>query len=69
MCPAPRPPINGSAPSSSWLPTNRGITKRGVLVVVQEADVTREALHNVTLEGRRWREYILVMEVALDAAN
>jgi hypothetical protein len=37
--------------------------------VVQEADVTREALHDVTQEKRQLREYILVARAAFDAAN
>jgi len=41
----------------------------GVLVVVQEANLTHEALRNVTQEERRLREYILVARAALDATN
>jgi uncharacterized coiled-coil DUF342 family protein len=37
--------------------------------VVQEADVTREALRDVTQEERRLRECISVMRAALDAMN
>jgi hypothetical protein len=37
--------------------------------MVQEADVTCEALRNVTQEERRLREYISVTRVAIDAAN
>lgn len=38
-------------------------------VVVLIADVTREALHDVTQEERRLREYTSVTEAALDAMN
>jgi hypothetical protein len=37
--------------------------------VVQEADVTREALHDVTQEERQLREYISVTRAALDTTN
>ena len=37
--------------------------------MVQEADVTHEALHDVTWEERRLREYISITKAALDAAN
>ena len=37
--------------------------------MVQEADVTREALCDVTLEERQLREYISVMRATLDATN
>ena len=40
-----------------------------MLAIVQEADVTREALRNLTQEERRLREYISVARVALDTAN
>jgi hypothetical protein len=36
---------------------------------VREADVTCEALHNVSQEERRLREYISVVKAALDVAN
>jgi hypothetical protein len=36
---------------------------------VQEADVTREALHDVSREERQLREYISIVEAALDAMN
>jgi hypothetical protein len=41
----------------------------GVLAVVQEADVTREALRDVTQEERQLREYISVAQAALDTVN
>jgi hypothetical protein len=37
--------------------------------VVQEADVTREALRDVTQEERKLREYISVTQAVLDTAN
>jgi hypothetical protein len=37
--------------------------------MVQEADVTHEALHDVTQEKRRLREYISVARATLDVAN
>ena len=40
-----------------------------MLAVVQEADVTREALHDMNREARWLREYISAAEVALDATN
>ena len=67
--PVPRPPIGGGAPSSSQLPSGRGCDRGGVLVVVQEADVTHDALHDVTREERRLREYISVAKATLDAMN
>ena len=38
------------------------VTVRSVLAVVQEADVTREALHDMSREARRLREYILATD-------
>ena len=40
-----------------------------MLDIVQEANVTREALRDVTHEERRLREYISVARAALDATN
>jgi predicted nucleic acid-binding Zn-ribbon protein len=37
--------------------------------MVQEADMTRESLRDVTQEERRQREYISITRAALDAAN
>lgn len=37
--------------------------------MVQEADVTRKALCDVTQEERRLREYVSVARVAFDATN
>ena len=37
--------------------------------MVQRADMTRVALYNVTREGRRLREYILVAKAAFDATD
>ena len=37
--------------------------------MVQEADVMREALHDVTQEGRQLREYISVAKAASDATS
>ena len=67
--PAPRPPLDRDAPSSSQLPSRRGGDEGGMLAVVQEADVTCEALCDVTQEERRLREYILVARAALDITN
>ena len=67
--PAPKPPLDGDAPLSSQLPSGRGCDGGGVLVVVQEADVTHDALHDVTREERRLREYMSVAEATLDAMN
>ena len=37
--------------------------------MVQEADMTLEALHDVTQEERQLREYTSVMRATLDTAN
>ena len=36
---------------------------------MQEADRTREALHDVTQEERQLREYISIAKAALDVTN
>jgi hypothetical protein len=51
-CPVLRSPAAGGAPSSSQVPLGRGGDGGGVIAMVQEADVTHEALHDVTQEKR-----------------
>ena len=67
--PALRPPVDGGAPSLSRVPLGQGDDGGGVLAVVQEADVTREALHDVTQEEGQLREYVSVMRAVHDAMN
>jgi hypothetical protein len=55
--PALRPPTDVGTLSSSHVLLGWGSDGGGVLTVVQEADVTREALCDVTQEERQLREY------------
>jgi hypothetical protein len=64
--PALRPSADGGAPSSSQVLLGRGGDEGGILAMVQEANMTCEALHDVTQEERRLREYTSVTRVALD---
>jgi hypothetical protein len=50
--PASRPHTNGGTPSSTRVLLGWGDDRGVVLTMVQEVDVTREALHDVTQEER-----------------
>ena len=68
-CPSPKPPLDRDAPSSLQLPLRQGGGEGGLLVVLQKADMTHEALRDVTQEERWLREYISVARAVLATAN